>query len=243
MSSTPTLLLSPSVNARLSRLCDAQYPHEIGGFLLGTMDINYSAFDIFPVINTSQNSTREFQEHPWGKLWAQLYSKMAGVPTIGRYHSHPNGTIVSEGDVRACGRELHLWIIHHGLGKHTYVAALNLRHIEVAVQTTQMETKRVMLMGDKLHLGDVYLTKSGNLEAAQLADHLLRLDEKSRRAYMAALTAPPNPRRVDNLVTYAELAVMISSTPSTVREWMKPCIKQGLVIGLHGGVRAVHTTG
>jgi proteasome lid subunit RPN8/RPN11 len=242
LSSIPTLLLSPSVNARLARLCDALHPHEIGGFLLGTVDVNYSAIDIFPVINTSQDSTRQFQEHPWGKSWVQLYSKMAGIRSIARFHSHPNGAIVSERDVRACGRELHLWIIHHGLGKHTYVAALNLRHVEVAVQTTQMEAKRVMLMEDRLHLGDVSLTKSGGLEAAPLADRLLRLDEKSRRAYMAALTAPPNPRRVDNFVTYAELAVMVSSTPSTVREWMKPCIKQGLAIGLHGGVKTIHIT-
>lgn len=239
LTTNPTLLLPSSVSTKLSGLCDAQYPCEVGGFLLGTTDLNYSVQDIFPVINTSQNARREFREHPWGSAWAGLYAKMMGVTVIGRLHSHPNGTIVSENDMRACGHELHLWVIHHGIGNHTYFASLNLRHIDVVLETVELKPRRVTLMGGRLHLGDVYLEQSGRFEATALAGRLLRLDEKSRRVYMAALAVPPNPGRVDNFVTYHELAVIVSSTADTVREWMKPCIKQGLVVGYHGGVKAV----
>jgi len=205
---------------------------------LGTIDINYSAVDVFPMPNVS-GERNKYLEPPSGKAWADLYAQTTGLSLIARFHSHPNGTVVSEQDMRACGQGLHLWVIHHGLGKHTYVAALHLRHIEVVIKTTQMEKRHIMLMGDRLHLGDVQLTRSGEFEAAPLATQLLHLDEKSRRVYMAAITAPPNPRHVDNFITYADLAVIVHSTPSTVREWMKPCIKSGLVVGIHGGIKPV----
>jgi proteasome lid subunit RPN8/RPN11 len=235
MSNTsPVFVVTSDVEARLARLCDRRHPQEVGGYLLGTVDVNYSAVDVFPVPNIS-GERGKYLAPSFGKAWASLYAETTGLTPIARFHSHPNGTVVSEQDMRACGSGVHVWVVHHGFNEHTYTAAENLRHLNVLIQPPQSGMRAVILTGDRLNLGEVWLNRSGEFEAAPTASHLLSLDGRSRRAYMAAILAPKEPGT--GFITYTTLARILRANPGTVRDWMRPCIKQGLVQGRHGGIR------
>lgn len=209
---------------KIERLCDTHHPQEVGGYLLGaTIESDIIVKDIFPVPNTSDSRQSQYKEHSWGNYWSDLYSKTIDLSRLGKFHSHPNGTIPSAGDMQACP-ELHLWVIHHSRGEHTYRASRNYRDREVLLLNEPRELVKPRFIGDSFQLGTVMIDDLGRLKIDQLSESLMELKGETRRILLIAW------RNVDHgRVNLDRVAHQSGRTKSTVRKHLNRCLKKGLL--------------
>lgn len=181
------IILDPTARFKLERLCDGLHPQEVGGTLFGsqtteTIWVN----DIFPVANIADNKNTTYKEHSWGNYWRDLYGIANNLKWLGTFHSHPNGTIPSEQDMRAYNdSNLHLWVVHHAKGEHTFQASIGLNHANLelaAMPLREILTPELTEYG--FRLGEVSIDEHGRLQLDELSEKLLKLDEKHRIAYI-----------------------------------------------------------
>jgi len=221
------ILIETEARFKLERLCDSRHPQEVGGYLLGcNIEDDTLIQDIFPVPNTSDNKTRSYKEHSWGEHWTNLYGKTVNLKAIGAFHSHPNGTIPSEGDMKAC-RGLNIWVIHHGIGQHTFSASRDFRNREVLLLNEKREViSKPHFVGDAFHLGTPIIRYNGRLELDGYSKETLKLKNETRRILLLALkhASPSN--------GYVDLDKVIEEsgrTKQTVRNHLNLCLKKGLL--------------
>lgn len=223
------VILEPEARFKLERLCDAVHPQECGGALLGpqTSEIVWIK-DIFPVPNVSENDkNNNYKEHSWGSYWRDLYCYSNKASWLGTFHSHPNGTIPSEQDMRAYNdSNLHLWIVHHNRGEHTFQASIGLTHcnLELAPLTCR-EVAKVELTDSGFRLGDIFIDEHGRLITDSISNKLLELSAKDRVTYFSTLKIADKWRQFYT----KDLATKLNVTKPTTNNRLKALTKAKLI--------------
>jgi len=187
---------------------------------------------VFPIQNASGNPRHEYSAAEGWVNVAKFYGRATGNPDVGLFHSHPNGTVPSEQDMKACAGRVELWVIHHAPGSHTYVAAENLRNLQVELAASP--TAQVQLPGfsdGRYYASAVHVDTHGRLEANPTTLALMKMSDKGRAAYLAALS---NARRKsewnrDTVVTLGTLAEKLNVTRVTARKRLQEAERRGLV--------------
>jgi proteasome lid subunit RPN8/RPN11 len=185
------VILEAEARFKLERLCDAVHPQECGGALLGpqTSEIIWIK-DIFPVPNVAEpDKNNTYKEHSWSSYWRDLYKASNKSNFLGTFHSHPNGTIPSEQDMRAYNdSNLHLWVVHHDRGEHTFQASIGLTHANLELAPLSCREVAIAELTDSgFRLGDIFLDEHGRVNTDNISSKLLTLNEKDRVTYIAAL--------------------------------------------------------
>lgn len=211
------LMLEPEARFKLERLCDHRHPQEVGGKLLGYFEGNDALVkDIFGVPNNSDQPNSRYKSYSPYQYFLPLYEKMVQLESFGSFHSHPNGTIPSEADMKSCSG-LNLWVIHHRIGEHTFAASKDYQHLEVIMLNEPQERRVGGFRGNKFFLGDLEIDEFGRLLGDNKSLELLKLPDKTRRAYLKFLQLKDGWGDVQT----KEIATALNSTPQTVRRWLK----------------------
>ena len=214
------LLIDPQARFKLERLCDYMYPQEVGGKLLGCIEgSDVILQDIFAVPNSAEQKNGHYLEYSPYKYFLPLYLKMVQLENLGNFHSHPNGTIPSEQDMKVCSG-LNLWVIHHNRGEHTFTGAKNYEHLETILLNEAQEIRIGGFRGNKYFLGDLEVDNFGRLLGDNDSLELLKLPYKTRRAYLKFLQLNSGSASWSR-VQLKDLAIALNSTPTTVRKWLK----------------------
>lgn len=215
------MLVNPNCRFKLERLCDSKHPEEVGGKLLGIQEGNdVIVKDVFAIPNASNSRTTRYKEYSPCQYFLPLYEKMVMLTKIGNFHSHPNGTIPSEGDMKACPG-LNLWVIHHRRGEHTFTASKNYEHLEVVLLNEPHEKSVAGFRGGQFFLGDLEIDSFGRLIGNEKSLALLNLPDKTRRAYIKFLQLKDRGGYVET----KQLAEALNVTVQTVRNWLKKARK------------------
>lgn len=221
------VLIEPEARFRLERLCDSLWPQEVGGYLLGeVVDPDIVVKDAFPVPNVSEKSKRNYyKEHPWGDRWCKIYAKVIGLSRLEsfKFHSHPDGTIPSAGDMRACPG-LNLWVIHHDIGKHTFRASRDYHDREVLLLNEPREIVRPHFEGDNYNLGTIVIDSLGRLGMNPRSEVMMEVKDETRRLLLLALRSARRGRvDVDSIVKHS------GRTRTTVRKHLNNLVDLGLL--------------
>ncbi len=222
------LLLEPEARFKFERLCDSWHPEEVGGYFLGIRDGDNTIIkDVFPVPNTAESSKKRntYGEHSWGDFWSQLYGKTVRLDILGKFHSHPNGSIPSTNDMKACPG-LHIWLIHHKKGEHTFLAGRDYVNREVMLlNEPHEEIIKPHLKGDRLMLGISYVASSGVIHSHRATSKILTLKNESRRILLLGLQN----RRYGGRINVDEVVIRSGKSRATVRKHLNFCIEAGLL--------------
>lgn len=213
--------LDPQARFKLERLCDFKHPREVGGRLLGMKtDDGFLIKDIFAIPNASDTPTHSYKEYSPVKYFLPLYEQMTKQNGIGNFHSHPNGSIPSEQDMKSCSG-LNLWVIHHRMGEHTFAGSKDYEHLEVVLLNEPQEIRVANFRGQSFFLGDLEIDVYGRLIGEKKSLELLKLPEKTRRAYLAFLQEKKDRYNVDA----KNIAERLNVTKQTARNWLKKATK------------------
>jgi len=221
------ILIEPEARFTLERLCDSFHPQEIGGFLLGEKIEGDSVIKrIFPVPNVSEKPrTNHYKKHSWGDHWSQMYSKTVNIEQLGDFHNHPNGTIPSTQDMRACPG-LHLWVIHHQMGQHTFRASRDYQDREVLLLNEVREMTKPHFEGDLFHLGTIFVNSIGQLNINPYSEKILNLKNETRRIYLIAIQ---NVELWSKRIDLKNTVEQSGKSRQTVRNHLNICVKNGLL--------------
>jgi proteasome lid subunit RPN8/RPN11 len=221
------LVLDESARFKLERLCDSLHPNEVGGYLLGTQEIGVVVSDVCGIPNYSKTPGQQFQFGDSSHYYGDVAAKSVAKEVVGKFHSHPNGTIPSEGDMKACGGGIWLWVCHRAHGEHSFFAAEDFVNLEVTIQTSPQESHQPFLSMSRLNVGDLWINQWGKLDGNPKILRLLELDEKPRRAYLAFLQAPKD-QNTKRASVY-EIAKILNVSNRKARELLVICINRGLL--------------
>jgi len=221
------ILIEPKARFQLKRLCDSKHPEEVGGYLLGSkIDEDILIQDIFPVPNVhNSNRFNHYKEHSWGENWSNLYGITLGLKLVGSFHSHPKGTIPSQQDMKAC-RGLNVWVLHHGMGRHTFSGSRDFIDREVLLLNKKREiATKPHFVGDKFHLSTPIITNLGRIDFDGYSREVLKLKDETRRMLLLALkhTEPSGRVDLDRVVKES------GRTRATVRKHLGLCLKKALL--------------
>jgi len=226
------LMIEPEPRFRLERLCDDRHPEEVGGYIFGrTVEGDSILKDVFPVPNVIEGSKKRttYRKHEWGDHWSTLFGASTGLIRLGEFHTHPNGTVPSAQDMRACPG-LHLWVIHHSRGEHTFVSARDYVNLEVVLVNESHEvSSKPRLIGGRLELGMAVVNQTGQIDFDGFSRKVLELKNNTRRILLLALSYVDR-RRFGRDEVELELVVDKSGfARSTVLKHLNELVKQGLL--------------
>jgi len=223
------IFIEPEARFKLERLCDGNHPQEVGGYLLGQkIENDILIKDMFPVPNIAEELEKRshYKEHPWGDHWSGLYAESIDLHKQGKFHSHPNGSIPSTGDMKSCPN-LHIWIIHHGVGQHTFVAARDCHNREVLLlNQPQEEITKPHFVGENFHLSTPIIRFNGRLELDGYSKEVLKLKDETRRILLLALK---HARPSNGYVNLDKVIEDAGRTRQTIRNHLNRCLKRGLL--------------
>jgi len=215
------LILEPTARFKLERLCDYKHPREVGGKLLGNRtEKTFIVKDIFAIPNASETPRNTYVEYSPYTYFLDIYEKIVKLSKIGNFHSHPNGTVPSEGDMKACSG-LNVWLIHHNRGEHTFVSARNYEHLETILLNEPQERRSSGFLDNKFFLGDIEIDSFGRVIGEMKSLELLKLPEKTRIAYLKFLQLKDSWNEVET----KQLAEALNVTRQTARNWLKKAKK------------------
>lgn len=226
------LLIEPEPRFRLERLCDERHPEEVGGFIFGhTIEGDSVVKDVFPVPNVIEGGKKRttYRKHDWGDHWSTLFGASTGLPRLGDFHSHPNGSIPSTQDMRACPG-LHVWVIHHRRGEHTFVSARDYVNLEVILVNEPHETpSKPRLIGGRLELGMAVVNQTGQLDFDGYSRKVLELGDTTRRVLLQSLSNVEKKSWGPVLVDVDAVIGRVGFTRSTVLKHLNDLVKKGLL--------------
>jgi proteasome lid subunit RPN8/RPN11 len=212
------VLVDPLVRSKLERLCDAKWPEEVGGELLGRVaDGNIYILDCLPVPNVSTRPRDRYLPYEGTRYFLPLFLKTTGLEHVGSWHSHCDGTIPSEKDMITCPG-VHMWIVHHQNGHHTYFASKNYVHVEVELLNETPRLRGCTFKAGRLILGEVGVNESGKIVGDGTSLMMWCLPEQTRAAYVVALKCRGDSPDVPIQNIASELGVSVR----TARGWLKP---------------------
>ena len=103
------VLLSSALHQQLLAEAAAAHPRECCGLLLGTADCIATAL---PCANIADDPHTRFEIDPAALIAAERAARQGGLPVLGHYHSHPNGSgAPSPRDAADAARDGRLWLI------------------------------------------------------------------------------------------------------------------------------------
>lgn len=155
-------------------------PLEVGGVFLGEAE---RLMFFVPLPNIAQDKNREYLTHIDHLRVADLIAKMSGLQIIAGMHSHPNGTVVSEADLRWLRGTQHQYgVVVADKGQEMEWFCLNKDGVNQPVMWSEEQHEMVaLLLARKIgltDLGRVMLTPKGEvLSENPEARTLLSLDE------------------------------------------------------------------
>jgi len=220
------IIIEPEARFKFERLCDSLHPEEVGGQFYGLRDGDHTIIkDVLPVPNISTKKNTTYIRHSWGDHWASMYGKTVQLDKLGKFHSHPTGAIPSTQDMKACPG-LHLWLIHHRKGEHTFLAARDYVNREVVlINEPHAELNIPHIRGDKLILGHSFVDSSGIIQTSNSGSKIFTLKNETRRILILALQNS----RYRNDVNLKEVVRRSGRTRSTVRKHLNLCREAGLL--------------
>ncbi len=88
--------LSQTLKAQIFAQLEATYPHEGGGFLLGSGGDVVEIHDILPVANVFEESERHHRYAMTPQDWMRMEDEAdrRGFSIVGYYHSHPDSPAI-----------------------------------------------------------------------------------------------------------------------------------------------------
>lgn len=201
-------------------LCASNRNLEMGGYFFGSND-TIKAF--LPTPNAHQQPSAYHQEYSNATLFAECYSKMIGEPIIADMHTHPNGTVASEGDrkyIEAMRYKYHLLISDKGSSWDWFI--LNRQFQSVSFVHNEMEievySEAICAEMGMDFLGQVFLTPMGEVVGKPEARKYLSVDQDAYRVEKWFLKE----RRWN--WSFAQISREIGLSPDRVK---KACVKLG----------------
>lgn len=239
-------VLDVDARFQLERLCDCVHPAECGGYLLGSTIDNYNVAlvkAVFPIPNISKTPNTEYRLHDWGDYWGKLYHHSSGLDILGDFHSHPNGTIPSSQDMEAHrDNDLHIWVVHHGKGLHTFMASKGLDHLSLELASQPLkETETPRMLDGSFNLGDLSVDDRGVLRGSDVSIELLKLGEKQRRVIVAILAIGGRNNRY-NRISANEIAKFLKVSLQTVHNWSILLVQNSILTKKWGEYRLAYKT-
>jgi proteasome lid subunit RPN8/RPN11 len=91
-----TVQLSRATQARIFAQMAANYPHEGGGFLLGSVGAMVEIHDILPIDNVFEEAERHHRYAMTPQDWMRIEDEAdaRGFSIVGYYHSHPDSPAI-----------------------------------------------------------------------------------------------------------------------------------------------------
>ena len=160
---------------------------ELGGYFYGTPQ-KFQAF--LPAVNYSTTPRSSFQKKPHGPHWSREFATMIGLPAVAEMHTHPNGTVASEGDrVYVQSHDLDFEVVISDQGERFRWFILDRKMREVGFIETDEELDELsrlfsIELGLK-SLGSVFLDETNNtlIISSNLGRVLLELDQDVLAVY------------------------------------------------------------
>lgn len=167
------------------RRCDRK--REIGGYFYGDSS-KFTAF--LPAINYSKNPHREFVKGQAGKDWSEEFGRMLGVDPVGAMHTHPNGTVASEGDrkyIESHSLEFEVVIADQGDRFRWFVIDRNMREVGIIETNEELDdlSRLFEIELGLLSLGRTFLDENNNtlVISSKIGRVLLDLDRDALQIY------------------------------------------------------------
>lgn len=172
---------------------------ELGGYFYGTSN-RFQAF--LPAINYSKTPRREFVKRPHGPQWAEEFRKMIGIDLVAEMHTHPNGTVASEGDrkyIQSHKLEYEVVIADQGDRFRWFIIDRKMREVGLIETDEELDelSKLFQIELGLLSLGTVFLdmTNKTLIISSEIGRVLLDLDRDSLEIYHILKERPTYSRR------------------------------------------------
>ena len=159
---------------------------ELGGYFFGS-ESKFQAF--LPSPNFSDTPRRSFKRTRTGDRFAKEFGGMVGIPIVAEMHTHPNGSVVSEGDlsyIRSHEYPYEVVIADQGEVFRWFVVNRDLHEVGFIESDEELE-KLAFLFALELgvtDIGRVFLSNDDSLlTTTKLGRAILTLDEDTYKLY------------------------------------------------------------
>ena len=160
---------------------------ELGGYFYGTLE-KFSAF--LPAINYSDTPHRSFLKGETGRQWSEEFGKMLGIEVVASMHTHPSGSVASEGDrkyIKAHSLEYEVVIADQGERFRWFILDRQMReigYIETDEELDDLSRLFEIELG-LISLGSAFLDESNNtlILSSKIGRVLLSLDHDALKIY------------------------------------------------------------
>ena len=157
---------------------------EHGGYFFGSQS-QFWAF--LPCPNFSKNPWKEFSRGN-GDYFAKAFGNMLELPVVAEMHTHPTGSVPSEGDRRYIeSHQLSFEVIIADMKDRWRWFVVNRQLQEVGVTESDEELKHIAFMLAHeigvTDLGRVFVTPKGELLGTDMAKILLEMDVDAYRVW------------------------------------------------------------
>ena len=159
---------------------------EVGGYFYGS-ESKFQAF--LPSPNFSESPRNTFKRTRTGDRFAKEFGVMLDLPIVAETHTHPNGSVVSEADIKYIRSHNYLYevvIADQGDKFRWFVVNRNLQEVGFIESDEELE-KLAFIFSRELGLKDigrVFLSNDNTLlTTTTLARALLSLDEDAYKIY------------------------------------------------------------
>jgi len=157
---------------------------EHGGYFFGT-ETQFYAF--MPCPNFSKEPWKEFDRGN-GDYFAESFGQMLESPIVAEMHTHPSGSVPSEGDRRYIeGHRLYYEVILADMKDKWRWFVINRQMQEIGIAESDEElTKLAFMLSHEVgitDLGRVFVTPKGELLGSEKAKILLQMDADAYRLW------------------------------------------------------------
>lgn len=160
---------------------------ELGGYFYGSSD-KFTAF--LPAINYSDTPHRSFRKGETGRIWSEEFGRMIGRDPVAEMHTHPNGSVASEGDrkyIQAHKLEYEVVIADQGERLRWFVIDRKMREVGIIETNEELDdlSRLFEIELGLLSLGRAFLDESNNtlVISSKIGRVLLSLDRDALQIY------------------------------------------------------------
>jgi proteasome lid subunit RPN8/RPN11 len=148
-------------------LAKSDRTEEHGGTFFGS---DHELKSFLPGVNTSSSPRGSYQRSSNWDQQVDLFSKMIGYPPVAEMHTHPDGSVPSEGDKKYIANINHkipyeIIIADMGTEFRWFCVDKELRHVLIYTRDTELESACLLLAGScgLMDLGRVFVTPDGKI--------------------------------------------------------------------------------
>jgi len=201
---------------------------ELGGYFYGSFD-KFVAF--LPAINYSPTPHKSFIKGDTGRIWSEEFGKMLGIEPVAEMHTHPSGSVASEGDrryIKAHSLDFEVIIANQGERFRWFIIDRQMREVGFIETDEELdELSRLFQIEIGLtNLGTAFLDEHNNtlVISSKIGRVLLDLDRDALRIYGLM-----KDRSHYNRLSQNKLREITGLSAPRVKKALKKLIEGGLI--------------